>query len=224
MIKIKILVGSQNFGYDIEGSDKDYLEIKIPTWEDIASGVIRLDQPLVIDKDNNKKIDEHLKYRDIRLHFRYMKHAHINTMQTLFSKEYENAEDYQWCIDNRQRICRLDLWKSYKVNSGNIMEMLDKSKVTNKDIVRAYVFKSILDRLISDDEFTVYVEGSREYRLWLDTIDEHSRENEIKSIRKSVECLEDKYRKFQGRADAEMIDLINKELIRILKKSLGVIV
>ena len=61
MNKIIMLYGSQNFGYDTELSDKDYLQFILPTWDNIVNNKL-------ISYETKSNIDNGIiKVKDIRL-------------------------------------------------------------------------------------------------------------------------------------------------------------
>lgn len=57
---MKLLYGSQNFGYNLVNSDKDWLEFVYPTWEQIIKGDL-------ISKERQNEDGSITKVKDIRL-------------------------------------------------------------------------------------------------------------------------------------------------------------
>ena len=212
---MRFLYGSQNFGYNTEKSDKDWLEITYPTWEDILYN--RCDTVEHLQDDGS-----HLVMRDIRRQLKVMKSGNINGFQSLFSQETQgDISDWTFFFNNRQRIVRMNLPRVYVSNKGCIISML-KDTSNGKNIARAYVFYKLLERLVvnRDEEFQLLVPESRQYREWIESAPENRRKIEANGILTSVQYLEPYYSRLGNQIDKEISNLMDKEVVRLIKKNL----
>lgn len=211
--QMKLLYGSQNFGYDLPDSDKDWFEIVYPTWDDIVSLKVKSVEHI---ETNN----EHTKIKDIRLLPTLLESANFSWTQILYSKLYIDCEDLQWFINNRDRITRYNIYKSYKSNSGFIISKLTKSSDT-KTLTRCYAFRLLLTRLLdTNNEFDLCNHQTRNFRLWVDKLNDKQRDGLAGDIIKETKSLEESFLKFSDTKDTEIIDSMNVEIKRLLKTKL----
>lgn len=211
---MRILYGSQNFGYDTPVSDKDWVEILIPDWDDILN--LRALSNEIIEADNS-----HLKQRDIRVQLKLFKNGHFNSYQLLYSKVYIGCDDFKWFLDNRERIVRHNIYQSYLSNSRNILGMLSGTDYESKPITRAYVMCTLLKRLLSSEEFRVYCDGAREYRDWLNNIDKDKRKEEAEKLVNEIKGLECEFERFKDVVDTSLIKDMDAEVCRLIKNKLN---
>lgn len=153
---MRLLYGSQNFGYDTPNSDKDWLEFVYPTWADIISNNM-------ISKERKNEDGSITKVKDIRLIPKMIEKANFNDLQFLYSQEVEECTELKWFFDNRDRLVRANLKQLFYTNSGYIRTCL--STGTRKDLVRAWCFLILIAKAFSNKEFQLIVDGLRAYRL-----------------------------------------------------------
>lgn len=208
-----ILYGSQNFGYDTPESDKDWVEIVIPSWNDIIELRALSNEDIAAD-------NTHIKQRDIRIQLRFFKNAHFNSYQLLYSKAYINCDDFEWFINNRERIVRHNIYQSYLSNSRNIYNMLSDTNFEPKQITRAYVFNTLLKRLLDNKEFRIYCEESGTYREWLNSIDKNKRRIEAEKIKVETRELGNEFEKFRSIVDTKLIQDMHAEVQRLIRNRL----
>ena len=132
---MKLLYGSQNFGYDTPESDKDWLEFVYPTWEDIVSNNMK-------NKERKNEDGSVTKVKDIRLIIKMVEKSNFNDLQVLYSQEMYGCEDLKWFIDNRDALVKHNLHQLFYTNKGYILSCLKSG--TQKDLVRALAFTNMI--------------------------------------------------------------------------------
>lgn len=199
---MKLLYGSQNFGYDNENSDKDWVEFIYPTIDDIMDNNMT-------NKTKNNEDGSITKVKDIRLLFGMIEKANFNEMQLLYSQEMHDVEDLAWFFENRDALMRANIRSMFKSNWGFIQASLKRGQ--KKDLVRAEAF----DNLILE---TMFGEGAipfqdtrlrkyREERLFLRLQSEKF---------KDIALLAEKDEELLAQAKAEVERLVRAHLIKIL--------
>ena len=153
---MKLLYGSQNFGYDTPNSDKDWLEFVYPTWKDIVSNNM-------VNKEKKNEDGSVTKVKDIRLIIKMIEKANFNDLQILYSQETYECEDLRWFYDNRNLLVRANLRQLFYTNKGYIMSCLKSS--TRKDLVRAWCFMILIARAFDVKYFKLKVDDLRDYRM-----------------------------------------------------------
>lgn len=81
----RVLVGSHFWGYNIEGSDKDYIEVVIPTKKDLWKG------NMLSKHTTSDEVD--VAYKDIRQLIKELKKGSIRTMESLFGEVVDSCDD-----------------------------------------------------------------------------------------------------------------------------------
>ena len=197
---MKLLYGSQNFGYNIPHSDKDWLEFVYPTWKDIVSNN-------VISKDHNNEDGSITKVKDIRLIIRMVEKANFNDLQVFYTQEAHECEDLKWFFDNRDLLIRANLRQLFYTNKGYILNCLKKG--TRKDLIRAWCFTILIARAFDCQPFKLKVDGLSAYRL-----------NEEEPIDKYFILSQlDKYEELANsfKKDEELLDEVRLEVEKLLK-------
>lgn len=208
---MKCLYGSQNLGYAIEESDKDYMEFIYPSWKDVLNN--KCTNTEIINDDGS-----HTKVIDIRKIPEMILSGHFTSLQFMFSVETENFDDLQWFIDNRDRICKCSLYRSYLSNSNNMINNL-KKKVNAKEITRAKAFLEMSKRLIDlDTPFKMFNPDMLEYRHRADGMTAEEVKSEADKIVAEYKELKKEYLKYENVIDYKTIKDIEEELYRLLKK------
>lgn len=200
---MKLLYGSQNFGYNTPQSDKDWLEFVYPTWNDIISNN-------VISKEKPNEDGSITKVKDVRLIIKMIEKANFNDLQFLYSQETYECEDLRWFYDNRNLLVRANLRQLFYTNKGYILSCIKSG--SRKDLIRAWCFTILIERAFDDKYFKLKVDGLGEYRL-----------NEDKPIDiDSIFSTLDKYEKIacNFEKDQELLKQVYLEVERLLKISL----
>lgn len=210
---MQLLYGSQNFGYDTAESDRDFIKFTFPTWEDILAG-----------NKTEKEINcptGIIKIKDIRAIKGMLNKPNFSSLQFMYSTEYNDCEDLEWFIQNRERLIRADIYNMYKHNLPIIRQNVDTLKP--KNITRAFVYLTLLKRILNHKEkFSLHVAESKEYRERVEsktnkvTLMTHAR-----NIESEAELLEWEFEIFKDRVDLEILQAADNEIIRLLKKHLG---
>ena len=143
---MKLLYGSQNFGYDTPESDKDWLEFVYPTWEDIVSNNMK-------NKERKNEDGSVTKVKDIRLIIKMVEKSNFNDLQVLYSQEMYGCEDLKWFIDNRDALVKHNLHQLFYTNKGYILSCLKSG--TQKDLVRALAFTNMIVKAFNENEFVM---------------------------------------------------------------------
>lgn len=202
---MKLLYGSQNFGYDTPESDKDWLEFVYPTWEDIVSNNMK-------NKERKNEDGSVTKVKDIRLVIKMIEKSNFNDLQVLYSQEMYGCEDLKWFIDNRDALVKHDLHQLFYTNRGYILSCLKSG--TQKDLVRALAFTNMIVKAFNENEFVM-----REPKF------SKIREANSQEFNECKEYIYKKLSEYEGYAyaldkDNTIIDMARLEVKRLLKNHL----
>lgn len=141
---MKILYGSQNFGYETKTSDKDWLSFVYPTWEEITGNSMR-------SLEHQNEDGSVTKIKDIRLIIRMIEKSNFNDLQVLYSQEYYHCADLWWFIEHRDALVKHNLRQLYYSNMGYIKSCLKNG--SQKDLIRAVAFINVIERAYEQEEF-----------------------------------------------------------------------
>ena len=202
---MKLLYGSQNFGYDTPESDKDWLEFVYPTWEDIVSNNMK-------NKERKNEDGSVTKVKDIRLIIKMVEKSNFNDLQVLYSQEMYGCEDLKWFIDNRDALVKHNLHQLFYTNKGYILSCLKSG--TQKDLVRALAFTNMIVKAFNENEFVM-----REPKF------SKIREANSQEFNECKEYIYKKLSEYEGFAyaldkDNTIIDMARLEVERLLKNHL----
>lgn len=202
---MKLLYGSQNFGYDTPESDKDWLEFVYPTWEDIVSNNMK-------NKERKNEDGSVTKVKDIRLIIKMVEKSNFNDLQVLYSQEMYGCEDLKWFIDNRDALVKHNLHQLFYTNKGYILSCLKSG--TQKDLVRALAFTNMIIKAFNENEFVM-----REPKF------SKIREANSQEFNECKEYIYKKLSEYEGFAyaldkDNTIIDMARLEVERLLKNHL----
>lgn len=200
---MKLLFGSQNFGYNTSQSDRDWLEFIYPTLDDILANKMTCKEI--------KNTDGSLtKIRDIRLIIDMVNKCNFTDLQFMYSQEMYDCEDLAWFIENRERLVRSNIEQMFKSNAGCVKTSLKMG--SQKDFIRAFAFTGMIERVLySDEEFMMRVPELSQLRCdsslmtrkdyLLDKLDEFEKYINLNDFKK----------------DEEIIYLAKEEVKRLLK-------
>lgn len=199
---MKLLYGSQNFGYDTPESDKDWLEFVYPTWEDIVSNNMK-------NKERKNEDGSVTKVKDIRLIIKMIEKSNFNDLQVLYSQEMYGCEDLKWFIDNRDALVKHNLHQLFYTNRGYILSCLKSG--TQKDLVRALSFTSMILKAFGSDEF-----------IMREPMFGQMRESDSKDFKTCAEYIHKKLSKYESYAwemkeDQSIMQQARLEVERLLK-------
>lgn len=152
---MKLLYGSQNFGYDIDNSDKDWLEIVYPSWQDILNNKL-------INKEIKNEDGSVTKVKDIRCLIKMIEKCNFNDLQVLYSQEMYECEDLKWFIEHREEIVKHNLRQLYFTNRGYVVSCLMSGN--SKDMIRAYCFMQLIERAFSGEVMNLCDKSLRDLR------------------------------------------------------------
>lgn len=209
---MRCLYGSQNLGYETPESDKDYMEFVYPSWKDILDN--KCTNTEVISEDGS-----HTKVIDIRNLPSLIITGHFTYMQFMFSVEAEDFEDLQWFIDNRQRICKMNMFRSYQSNSHNMIGNLKKN-ITPKELTRCYAFLEMSKRLLLDEPFEMYNRKAYNYRVRVANFTEDELKQEADRLVQEYKDLKTSYMKYENVVDTALFEEARAEVVRLLKHKL----
>lgn len=150
-----VLYGSQNYGLDIESSDRDYKVLLCPSFQDYYYGhhVEKRDLPSVYDSMHYSPIDI------TRFHALLM-HGNPNCMEMLFSTEWriynDNLKEY---LDKARRLYSLGflshVWGDFfPALKGIVMNSLERYGASPKTVSRGYFMYNMMLHIL-DHGFTV---------------------------------------------------------------------
>ena len=143
---MKLLYGSQNFGYNTPQSDKDWMCFVYPTWNDVVNNNVKSVE--TVDEDGCAT-----KIKDIRLIMKMIKKCNFSDLQILYSQEMYGCEDLSWFIQNRDRLVKNNMAQLYKTNCGYITSCLKKK--TDKGLIRAMSTAQMVCRAFDNEEFVM---------------------------------------------------------------------
>lgn len=209
---MRLLYGSQNFGYDTDKSDKDWLEIVYPTWNDIVENKVISYEDILPDKS-------HIKVKDIRLLYDIILHGHFSEIQFMYSREYIDCEELQWFLENRSRLSRVNLYGSYRTNSLNMIRNL-KERQDEKTLTRAYTFYQLLNNLLRVGDFELYNRNTLDFRKRAAKLGDEERKEMANVLTLKLEVLREEFIPFRNKLDDEMLDKAKAEITRLLKKNI----
>lgn len=202
---MKILYGSQNFGYEIKESDKDWLSFVYPTWEDIVNNTMK-------SVEHQNEDGSVTKIKDIRLIIKMIEKCNFNDLQILYAQEYYHCADLSWFIEYRDVLVKHNLRQLYYSNRGYAISCLKKG--TQKDLIRSIAFKNMIERAYSEEEFEMRDPSLAELR--------QKEKLDPQMVNKIVFESFDKYELI---ADNQFVNIgllgeAKKEVERLLKKNL----
>lgn len=209
---MRILYGSQNFGYNNEQSDKDYIEFVYPSWEDILF---------------NRKISKQekietgiIKIYDIREISSILRKQNCSNLQFMYSSKYINCEDIEWFIQHRDRLIKSNKYNLFKHNKGIILNNLQLE--SPKGLTRAYVYLQVLKRIAQDECIeSLKCSDGLEYRELSENIfGTHMFELEQEAIIKELLALENYFNQYKDRIDTDILKEADDEIIRLLRKNI----
>lgn len=205
---MKLLYGSQNFGYNLADSDKDWLEFVYPTWEQIIKGDM-------ISKERHNEDGSITKVKDIRLIAKMIKKANFNDLQFLFAAETEDCYSLRWFFANRDKLIRYDMWQLYTSNAGYVKSQLKEN--TPKSIVRAYAFTFYLITLLNSCEFELY---NSYFSVLRRNTNEKNKDGLKELVNRQITELENEYSKYKGVKDEAIEKEMYKEIEHLLRSNL----
>lgn len=126
---MKILFGSQNFGFDIEGSDKDYVQIVYPTVSDLCL-------PIPKSKEDKQEDGSIIKSIDIRKLPDLALKSNLDFIQLLYSTEVvcDKGDPLRVYLEtNKEKISSINIPRLYKSVVGNVNSRMNKGNT--KDLV-----------------------------------------------------------------------------------------
>lgn len=202
-LKMKLLFGSQNFGYDISTSDKDYLEFVYPTMDDIINNKMTSYEKYNEDGSITK-------VKDIRLIYQMIHKQNFNDLQFLFSIETHDCEDLQWFFDNRDRLIRYNKLQMLQTNLGFILSENRKGDLKSK--LRVMCFSRLIELTMHNNPFTFRYEE-------LGILRENQADdiNSDEYVNKVLKVMENYKNPLE--IDVEIITEVKSEIARLLLKN-----
>lgn len=197
---MRLLYGSQNFGYELANSDEDWLEFVYPTWKQLIDGSM-------MNKEKKNDDGSVTKVKDIRLIPKMIKKANFNDLQFLYSQVRVNCDDLNWFFENRDKLVRYNMWQLYSSNVGYIKAQLRLN--TTKSVIRAYAFTVYLIQALQTKEFVLQHKFFGHLRQ---NLTENEKEVVKNLILAKLPSLEKEYVKYKNYVDvkteAEMYEVI----------------
>lgn len=207
---MRILYGSQNFGYDIENSDRDYAEIVIPKWQDLFDK--KLLNKTICNEDGST-----LKQIDIRTLPQLFSGQNLADLQLLYSKEYVDIGIFKWFVDRKERIIKSNLYQFYVSNRRSAEQYFSK-EISPKNVTRIYTIFKALQRLLEDSEFDIFVEDARSYREFLVGKPQAELEGQARHWLQGIMDLEWTYFNNYGfTIDSELYAEMNQYIIQVVR-------
>lgn len=210
MLKIKMLYGSQNFGYNDINSDKDYLQFVIPSWNNILKNEL-------VSKEYKNSDGSITKIKDIRLIPKMIEKANFNDLQFLYAKEQEGTEILKWFYLNKDLLIRANLRQCYYSNCGFILGQL--RELTSKNLIRAYAHYQLLKQFYENKKkIKFFDETLQSLRIEIEQMNNQEKEELKKYILEGI----NNYREFfdYQEKDIKIFPIINKKIKEILKDCL----
>lgn len=211
MKTIKMLYGSQNFGYNDENSDKDYLMFVIPSWHDI------LKNNMISKECKDKETNSIIKIKDIRLIPKMIEKANFNDLQFLYAQEQEGTDILKWFYLNKDLLMKANLRQCYYSNCGFILGQL--RELTSKNLIRAYTHYQLLKQLYENKKKIKFFNNKLQFdRKQIEKMNNKERENFKNSILEEINSYRDFFDKQEK--DTKLFTKIDKEIMAILQDCL----
>lgn len=144
------LFGSQNYGLDIETSDRDYIALYTPTLKNVCSNTI------IIDREYSFR-GGLIKLIDIRDYIKNLKLCNPNYLEILFSKDYylnlEYITEFSKIMDNRESVAYANPHSAIVKMRGMAKQNYSRFK---KDILK---IKELVSLIRMRYLITAYVSG-----------------------------------------------------------------
>ena len=114
------LQGSQNYGISDTESDIDTKALTIPSFKDIVKNSKPQNKVFMMENE------EHCDLKDMREYFKIMRKSNINFVEVIFTKyalvNSKYKEEYDYLINNNERIARLNPSRAVKCMAGMARE------------------------------------------------------------------------------------------------------
>ena len=213
---MRILYGSQNFGYDVDNSDIDYVDILVPSLDDLIQrrklyGQVKTDTGII-------------KQYDIRCFNNIANGESFSDGQILFSKQYYDCHKLDKLLEMRGEILVANQWRMFKANYSVINRSLVEN--TAKSLTRAYTFLELLKRvlLFGSNVQSLYNSKTKGFRLKAISMYENNSIEEIEEIKKALRSelseLENQYVAYEGKVDHRTIEEVGRVVRSIIKEGI----
>ena len=235
----RALVGSWNYGLNVNGSDKDYKVFLLPTFKDLYKGD-------VFSHDTISEVED-LSYQDIRKLGKLLFKANVNWLEILFSKEVvfnqlltiEEAELINEIFDIKDDLATMNLSYLYDACIGMHIEKVKKLYHYSesceymkelygynvKEALHAYRILHLLKRFADNgfkdfEKILVYETGTSDYEYMMKIRNgEISEEMMIRTLSGMKIYLEEEYKElYHSQSVREDIKLKLDEIIYELVK------
>lgn len=190
---MKILFGSQNFGMDIESSDKDYIQF---VWPDVGD----LCKPIPKAKESSQDDGSIIKRIDVRTIPDIALKSNLDFIQLLYSAEYDENDDIVSVLRQHEReISEMNIPRLYKSVMGSTYSRMKRGNT--KDLVHC-LFGMELLHIFHINGFTnmknIFEVAQRSnryrnFREWTDSDRFESLYHLVHETIKRVATLEDDY-------------------------------
>lgn len=203
---MRVIFGSQNFGYDTEKSDRDHAEVVFPTLRDVMNNTM-------ISHERKEEDGSITKVIDIRK-FCYLLHkGNFSDLQILYAQEIENDEHFKWFFENREKIVRHNLPQVFSSNAGFVVTQTIYYKQTYdyKFLLRAKAFTDLLVSLTKDEPFVMCNTELRTLRRFNAPIND----TELKA---TLDEIKDYF--INSEVDQAFTERIDEECFKLLKANL----
>lgn len=148
------LYGSQNFGYDLEESNVDYMQFIIPQWDDIVHG--KMESTQIKNGNNITKVN------DIRKISSMIQKPNFSNLQWMWGDPVDDCSLLDWFIEHRNDLMYCNVPYLCKSSLGMIRSNIALN--TAKGLTRAFVYKELLMDVCSsgfsgikyDDKFKTF--------------------------------------------------------------------
>lgn len=176
----KVLYGSQNYGLNVDSSDKDYKVLCLPTFEELYYGK-------EVSLPKKFQGNEHITVMDMRHWLNLMLKGNVNAIELLYSVEWEWLYEISYFL-SRARVMFYNgylasVWEYFiTATKGLVFNSLDRCGINNKSLSRAQYFRDLCYLLMRQNyKITTttwrneeIVKFAREIRLNKQTIDVES--------------------------------------------------
>lgn len=204
MEPIKLLYGSQNFGYNLPTSDKDWFQIHIPTYLDVVQNKLKISDTY----NEDGSITKHLDIRQLPI---TINKANVQDIQILFSQAMFNIEPIKWFIDHKYELIHVNHKNFYYSNKAFITKYLNSYKVSNdiKEYIRALAAYNLILKVKQGGEFQFCEPIYSQYRM------KHKIVVPVDTMLHDLELLE---KDFQQDQDEVLFSIMEQEVAKVLKK------
>ena len=160
-VAFKALTGSYNQGLNIEGSDRDYKVICIPSFEDLYMG------KFINGQIHSEEVD--IEYIDIRSFVHQIRKGNPNYLEILFSLEFSDVSTFDlvsFIEEHKNELLFINPMGTYHALRGMMCSNMkkDDSKSVYRFFQCSFAIENYVKALIAEDGYKSFYTEERVFR------------------------------------------------------------